>query len=1248
MDSTLVYKPRFKTTCVEIAFSIDFNSNIDSADNILFNSMSKILSYLKQNVNDNQKVGFSFSLPSLPEVKPFGIKLSFMKELSADLIVDIFSTVNQSNSSFSSNNIMKLKILIVDLPYGHGKRCVTKNLIISDIFKHKRSLIQVVTKKFDCLPRALILAKCLADRNLTLLSKLLKNEEEFLHEVKILSKLAKVKISCTGNTIADVYKFHSVLSNYCIIIYGSTTDSNCFFFRSNNISIQFKPLFLICIEHSFHTLKSPKGFFNKNYSCEHCYTLYNNDHLCRHICQYCRSHPPCQYNLNSTKLSCKSCRVEFLNFHCYEMHKTNKYGKSNVCNNINYCIKCCKTIDLLKRNAPMHVCNEKYCESCRQLVNFEHKCYIQQYKKKVSKSFTIIFFDFESELKFNPITSVTEHLPNLCVACEVCNLCYSVDDKNFKCINCVERYKIFWTDDNSNCVVKLISLVRKYRKYTNQVTCIAHNGKMYDNVFVLDELIKQKIDINPILNGSKIMQITGSGFRFIDSINFIPMALSKFPKCFGMKKDIQKGYYPYKFNTRENINYSGPYPSIDHYGIDTMSVQEKVTFLDWYSKIPQNSIFNNKTELLNYCILDVEILSSGCIKFMIDFLNATKISVFLEAMTLANSVMLAFRKNFLIPDTIACITSNYTNQSKIANQWLIYQNKLANGQIKFNSCYGEYRLPQTGIMVDGFDPITQTVYQFWGCYWHGHIKCQKDRLSYCKRFKNNPDNRYSDTLKQIERIKTNGYKLIDIWECDFISFLRCNPLIKKQITEDPTYLFTPIDPRDSVYGGRVEVFKLYHKVLESNEKIRYLDFTSLYPFVNKNFSYPKGHPKITFGEQCKKIDLKNSHGIIKCKILPPKKLFLPVLPVKLNGRLLFTLCNTCASKLNMSTCIHNDNERSICGTWVIAEVNKAISLNYSIIEIFEIWTFDVVKGDNGLFTKYVNHFLKSKQECSDWPANCTSKLQKEAYIKSYEDHEGIALDSSKISDNPGLRNLSKLCLNSLWGKMIQGENYSQSKILHKEEDFFKIICDDSIEINDMVFFNENDSVLLEYKFKDNLNKPSPNINVIIGSFTTCYARLILFDLMYQLGERILYADTDSVIFIESDDSHPKPQVGSFLGELTDECQSYGEGAYIEEFVASGCKSYALKIFSPRSNDYAYNIKSKGITINSSTSDLVNFNSLKSMVCDENDCGYRIVTHTRFKRLKTLQIINQIESKNLKFTYTKRICKDDLFTVPYGY
>lgn len=92
---------------------------------------------------------------------------------------------------------------------------------------------------------------------------LLRDSDKFDQQVLYLCKIANVKLNTNiGHSFADIYKFHLVLTDYCIIIFGSTTDSNKFFFRSNNISIKFKPLFLIHIENEFHALKSPKGFFN--------------------------------------------------------------------------------------------------------------------------------------------------------------------------------------------------------------------------------------------------------------------------------------------------------------------------------------------------------------------------------------------------------------------------------------------------------------------------------------------------------------------------------------------------------------------------------------------------------------------------------------------------------------------------------------------------------------------------------------------------------------------------------------------------------------------------------------------------------------------------------------------------------------------------------------------------------------------------------------------------------------------------
>ena len=62
---------------------------------------------------------------------------------------------------------------------------------------------------------------------------------------------------------------------------------------------------------------------------------------------------------------------------------------------------------------------------------------------------------------------------------------------------------------------------------------------------------------------------------------------------------------------------------------------------------------------------------------------------------------------------------------------------------------------------------------------------------------------------------------------------------------DQLAIMTPLNPRDAFCGGRTNAVKLYHHVEES-EEIDYYDYTSLYPYMNKNGEYPLGHPEIIF------------------------------------------------------------------------------------------------------------------------------------------------------------------------------------------------------------------------------------------------------------------------------------------------------------------------------------------------------------------------------------------------------------------
>ena len=212
--------------------------------------------------------------------------------------------------------------------------------------------------------------------------------------------------------------------------------------------------------------------------------------------------------------------------------------------------------------------------------------------------------------------------------------------------------------------------------------------------------------------------------------------------------------------------------------------------------------------------------------------------------------------------------------------------------------------------------------------------------------------------------------------------------------------FTPFEPRDALYGGHTSPACSFKEVKE-NEKIFYVDFTSLYPFVQKTKKFPTGHPQIYIKDECKQLDIKNMFGLVKCRILP-RNLYFPVLPVRCEGKL-FPVCYTCASTTCLDDCIHNEDERSLIRTWTTIEVNKAVEYGYQMCEIYEIYHFS---RQEKFFSEYVNCFLKIKQEASRFPTECydsTGALVDEKvdkYIKDYYYYnEGIQLDKENIKYN---------------------------------------------------------------------------------------------------------------------------------------------------------------------------------------------------------------------------------------------------------
>ena len=60
------------------------------------------------------------------------------------------------------------------------------------------------------------------------------------------------------------------------------------------------------------------------------------------------------------------------------------------------------------------------------------------------------------------------------------------------------------------------------------------------------------------------------------------------------------------------------------------------------------------------------------------------------------------------------------------------------------------------ITVDGLDMKNKIAYQFQGCYWHGCKKCHPEN-----------EMKYVRTLEQTEQLKEQGYKVVEMWECEW-------------------------------------------------------------------------------------------------------------------------------------------------------------------------------------------------------------------------------------------------------------------------------------------------------------------------------------------------------------------------------------------------------------------------------------------------------------------------------------------------
>ena len=1215
-----------------------------------------------------------------------------------------------SNESFDAETPLHLELTFIRTPSpgsGHGKRYRPASAAVRKIAK--KSLTLIHNQDDLCAARAIVTMKAWTDRqcgdreayhdfeNLKRGCPIQKRRAEDLH------RLAGVPEGPCG--IEELTKFQAVLPDYQIKVMTVDPPYGIIF---KGPVVSNKMILLVKTDGHYDGCKSFEGFLSRSYYCHDCDRGYDHENAEEHPCngKWCAAcmTKDCPGYLTAKTASrnpqpttpCSLCKRSFYGDSCLAAHYRQEGKRKPLCQTKKKCTTCSKQYTTDHR----HKCGWGPCPYCGEEVKIDiHQCYIQPEPKNCdAPRLKTVPLDKVGD---RPIVNINARNGTAQVKKDPPLLVYAdyeavtdPDGLQSPIMVCAESEEeeethTFYGDECTEMFFEYLDQCCEDRDGDDrQVIVIFHNFKSYDGMFILQHLYQSHREVsNQVTIGVKILSLSSDLLTFKDSLCFLPFPLASFPATFGLT-ELKKGFFPHLFNTLDNQEYVGPMPPVESYDPDGMSQKKKTEFMTWYQQHCQRGYeFHLKQEMEDYCISDVKLLKAGCQKFQAEFYKEAGFKPLEKCLTIASACHRFWRKKLLKPKTIASEPVQgwrgaTSNQSFKALQWLAWQEHLRrrsyleqtenedlegdemmavaypeapipgiNGDfIRHTRNGGEVRLE--GCLVDGFDQSMQTVYEFHGCLWHGCTQCYPNRSQSPHA---HTDRTFAElrenTARKEEKLVAAGMSLVVIWECEWDRQVKTDPALQAFLAD--LHLVTPLEPRDAFFGGRTNAATLHAEAdLSQGEEIRYVDVTSLYPTVNKYDEYPTGHPIIITHPENQ--DISEYFGVAKVEVVAPRQLYHPVLPHRSNGKLTFPLCRTCVTEqmpkpLTQRSyyCEHSEEDRMFVGTWCTPELLQAQEEGYEIRRIHEVWHFPPNQRKRGLFKDYVNTWLRLKQESSGYPSWAQTPAQKAEFVRLYQEKEGIALDPEQIIKNPGRKATSKLSLNSYWGKF--GENLLKAvtyTVTHPGE-LYALVSDSLLNINTVRVCTEDRLEVVATPLKQDL-ADNGKINIFIAAFTTCHARLRLYQHLKTVGERALYYDTDSVIY-KWRPGQPDIPLGDYLGEMTNELEG---GDFIVDFSSAGPKNYGY-----RTHQGKVCCKVRGFSLNNTRgSQQLNYEVMRCNLLEElqNPADERrevaVMNPHFFTRNPTTKDIHvKPRTKQYGVVFDKRVVDPVTFrSYPYGY
>ncbi len=151
--------------------------------------------------------------------------------------------------------------------------------------------------------------------------------------------------------------------------------------------------------------------------------------------------------------------------------------------------------------------------------------------------------------------------------------------------------------------------------------------------------------------------------------------------------------------------------------------------------------------------------------------NALYLACLMEAMPTGHCVRRKAEDDFAPKQTDV--------HGKMAAEWLDWEAHQQKVKIAHKYNGKEKQIGRRRLRMDGYCASTLTCYQFQGCYWHGHECRPRDEVN--KKNGKTMAQLREETKEKTEYVRQCGFKLVEMWECDWQKVKHQNPELKEFI-----------------------------------------------------------------------------------------------------------------------------------------------------------------------------------------------------------------------------------------------------------------------------------------------------------------------------------------------------------------------------------------------------------------------------------------------------------------------------------